>query len=506
MKAPTSSDGQAATELATFGGLDAWATRTPDRVALSDGDTAHTFQELRALVEGVRADLIEAWHRANRPRFLPVAVDFSLESAIAVLACMRYQIPFAPIDSRLPPERLRHVVEQLGQPSMAWVSESASEYWDDAVVPRFDPAKLWSGPAASEVAGEGVVIFTSGSTGVPKGVVLTWEALEDRWNTRESITVETSDVRATNVVVPLNWILGLSRLARVFFGYSVLRIDPGALDMKGFFRRLRDFSVTHLTLPTQLARLVSQSTLPSTVRLPDVREFSFGGEGFRYEFLHQLAPMFQDSVVFSHSLGYSEAPLSFVHRFSPTEMPEAGAVHIGKIHRPKNLRLTPAEDHDEGVFDVLCSGYLATEYLGQPDLTQERFVVDAEGTRWWKSGDLVIEDGNGLYLHAGRIDDLVKVSGKLSSPSESERLLFSLAGVQAAVVLPEVSSFSTRLVAHLEVGQSSQLSRNDVLGYLREYLEPHLIPARIFFHETLPSTPRGKVDRAALRNFVTEQN
>lgn len=502
MKAHSSPDGRSSTEPPTFGGLEAWATRTPDRVALSDGHTAYTFRQLNALVQGAGGDLAEAWHRSNRPRFLPVVVDFSLESAIAVLACMRYQIPFAPIDSRLPTERLRHVLEQLGQPSTAWVPASAD--WNDDIVPRFEALDLGSGTTVWEVAGEGVVIFTSGSTGVPKGVVLSWEALQNRWETRESITVETPNNRATNVVVPLNWILGLSRLARVFFGYSILRIDPRALDMTGFFHRLRDFGVTHLTLPTQLARLVSQSKLSSMVRLPDVREVSFGGEGFRYEFLHNLAPMFQESVVFSHSLGYSEAPLSFVHRFSPREMPKAGVVHVGKIHRPHNLRLTPAENQDDGVFDVWCSGDLATEYLGQPDLTSDRFMVDGAGTRWWKSGDLVVQDYNGLYLHAGRIDDVVKVSGKLSSPSEPERLLFSLPGVRAAVVLPEVSNFSTRLVAHLEVGQSSELTRTKVVDYLREYLEPHLIPSKVFFHETLPSTPRGKVDRAVLRGFVTE--
>lgn len=480
--------------------LDNWVVATPTRVALSDGVETLTFQELDEATKTLRCSLDQAYRAANRPRFLPVVVDYSIESAVTILTCLRFQIPFAPLDSFLPPERLRTVLARLDHPAVAFVPSTALQIWNQNVIPAFKPVGLESADSATgeRAKGEGVAIFTSGSTGVPKGVVLTWSALEERWRIRESISAGGSDPRATNVVVPLTWILGLSRLARVFFGYSVLRIDPRAVSTKDLFGLLHDFEVTHLTLPTQLARLVAQSKFPETVSLSHVRELTFGGEGFRYEFLHRLAPMFAQDVVVSHSLGSSEAPLAFIHRFFFADMPVSGTVHIGKIFHVHDVRLDLLAVGPKDVYEVWCSGSLASEYLGQPDLTSQRFVRDPTGKRWWRSGDLVRRDKNGLYLHAGRIDDLVKVSGKLSSPSEAERLLFSLEGVRAAAVLPEVKNFSTRLVAHLELEKTSRLTQAEIVGFLAKFLEPHLIPTRFEFHQALPSTPRGKVDRAAL--------
>lgn len=483
--------------------LDKWVERTPNRVALSDGVTALTFVELDVATRALQTGLIAAWDAAGSPRFLPVVVDYSIESAVAILACLRFRIPFAPLDSLLPAERQRQILDRLGMPSFAWVPSTAIEQWHSDVIATFNPDCLREERRNQSLltSEEGVVIFTSGSTGVPKGVVLSWAALEDRWHLREAISTHSVADRATNVVVPLTWILGLSRLARVFFGYSVLRLDPRAAPIQDLFGTLHEFRVTHLTLPTQLARLVAQSTIPERVRLPHVTELTLGGEGFRYEFLHRLAPMFHRDTAVVHSLGYSEAPLSFVHRFSFADFPASGTVHIGQVFRPEDVKLVPFAPNTGDVYEVLCSGQVATEYLGESVLTNDRFMTDLEGRRWWKSGDLVRKDVNGLYLHAGRMDDLVKVSGKLSSPSEAERLLFSLDGIRAAVVLPEVKNFSTRLVGHVELETDSNLTQADIFEFLSQSLEPHLIPSTIHFHATLPSTTRGKVDKAALRQF-----
>lgn len=484
--------------------LDKWVERTPNRVALSDGVTALTFLELDVATRALQTGLVAAWDAAGRPRFLPVVVDYSIESAVAILTCLRFRIPFAPLDSLLPAERQRQILDRLGRPSVAWVPSTAIEQWHSDVIARFNPdcLKEESGDQPLLPSEEGVVIFTSGSTGVPKGVVLSWTALEDRWHIREEISTHSVADRVTNVVVPLTWILGLSRLARVFFGYSVLRIDPRAAPIEDLFSTLHEFQVTHLTLPTQLARIVAQSKIPERVRLPHVTELTLGGEGFRYEFLHRLAPMFQSDTVIAHSLGYSEAPLSFVHRFSFADFPASGTVHIGQVFRPDDVKLVRFAPNTDDLYEVFCSGQVATEYLGQTALTNQRFLTDSDGRRWWKSGDLVRKDANGLYLHAGRMDDLVKVSGKLTSPAEAERLLFSLDGVRAAVVLPEVKNFSTRLVGHVELEADSNLTQADIFDYLAQSLEPHLIPATIHFHTTLPSTARGKVDKAALRQFA----
>src|SRR5262249_10909455 len=96
---------------------------------------------------------------------------------------------------------------------------------------------------------------------------------------------------------------------------------------------------------------------------------------------------------------------------------------------------------------------LARGYVGRPDLTAERFIVDpfsAEpGARLYKSGDLARwrRDGNVEFL--GRTDFQVKVSGFRIEPGEIEVVLKQHPKLSAAAVVPrnDGPSGSTRLIA-----------------------------------------------------------
>jgi non-ribosomal peptide synthetase component F len=49
-------------------------------------------------------------------------------------------------------------------------------------------------------------------------------------------------------------------------------------------------------------------------------------------------------------------------------------------------------------------------YWKDPALTEARFPV-IDGQRWYRSGDVVYRDANGLYQFLGRVDNQVKVRG-----------------------------------------------------------------------------------------------
>jgi thioesterase domain-containing protein/acyl carrier protein len=92
---------------------------------------------------------------------------------------------------------------------------------------------------------------------------------------------------------------------------------------------------------------------------------------------------------------------------------------------------------------------------------------------------------------------MVKISGRLVEPAETEAALRRTPGIRNSVVLVRrLASGRAQLVAHLETDDG--LSAGAVLRSLRDGLPAHLVPALLVRHDRLPITDRGKVDRAAL--------
>jgi long-chain acyl-CoA synthetase len=128
-------------------------------------------------------------------------------------------------------------------------------------------------------------------------------------------------------------------------------------------------------------------------------------------------------------------------------------------------------------------------YLDDPEATA-KVLVDG----WLCTGDLVFEDQAGVLHFAGRRDDLVKVAGERVSLSLVTRSLEDAGAREAYVMAKDSARLGTRLVAFVAMPA-------DELSSLREKirrLPTAWRPASVERLDSLPRTPRGKVDRAAL--------
>jgi long-chain acyl-CoA synthetase len=136
---------------------------------------------------------------------------------------------------------------------------------------------------------------------------------------------------------------------------------------------------------------------------------------------------------------------------------------------------------------------VARGYLPEADrrLAGGRFRAGDLGA--WEHGELVLR---------GRLDDLINVKGKKVDPREVERVLGQLAGVREVAVLgvplPERGSELVRAVIACAEGR---LTPTIVLDWCRRHLALHKVPRSVILLPELPRTPRGKLDRAALREL-----
>ncbi len=143
---------------------------------------------------------------------------------------------------------------------------------------------------------------------------------------------------------------------------------------------------------------------------------------------------------------------------------------------------------------------LADGYLDRPNLTAERFVPDPINptTRLYRTGDLARWRSDGLLEYLGRADTQIKLRGFRIEPGEIETVLAAHPGVgQVVVVAHGQTPGDQRLVAYL-TATAGPLDPADLRDRLVTRLPSHLIPSDYVVLDALPTTPSGKVDRAAL--------
>ncbi|HSL82224.1 MAG TPA: non-ribosomal peptide synthetase, partial [Thermoanaerobaculia bacterium] len=184
------------------------------------------------------------------------------------------------------------------------------------------------------------------------------------------------------------------------------------------------------------------------------------------------------------------------------------------IGRPiDNLRLhvadgrgVPAPVGVPGELRIAGRG-LARGYLRRPGLTAERFVPDpfaAEGAggpggRQYRTGDLVRRRPDGVIEFLGRIDHQVKIRGFRIEPGEVEAALAEHPAVQACVVAARPGpAGDLQLAGYLVPAAGAPPGEPDLRRHLAERLPPYMVPAHLVVLDSLPLTPSGKVDRAAL--------
>ena len=142
---------------------------------------------------------------------------------------------------------------------------------------------------------------------------------------------------------------------------------------------------------------------------------------------------------------------------------------------------------------------LARGYLGQPALTDERFVhhpLAPDGGRLYRTGDLARWCPDGVLEYLGRLDHQVKIRGYRIECGEIEHALLGHPAVGQAVVLAAGDAAHKHLVAYCVPRPGGELPDPQQLrGHLRATLPDYMIPARFVAVDALPLSANGKLDR-----------
>ncbi|MBK5230367.1 MAG: AMP-dependent synthetase, partial [Thermoleophilia bacterium] len=153
---------------------------------------------------------------------------------------------------------------------------------------------------------------------------------------------------------------------------------------------------------------------------------------------------------------------------------------------------------DPATVPTFFAGYGRPGALSEPELH-----TDADGRRWWRTGDLVEQDDDDYLWFDSRNDDIILSAGYRIGPFEVESALISHQSVAeaAAVAEPDAERGSVvRAVIVLKDGYApgDALAR-ELQDHVKSVTAPYKYPRIVEFAESLPKTVSGKVRRAVLR-------
>ncbi|GHO70202.1 hypothetical protein KSC_090940 [Ktedonobacter sp. SOSP1-52] len=444
---------------------------------------------------------------------------------ISILAVLKAGGCYVPLDEDLPPSRVRLLLGQIAPAAIIYSRELQEQIvsLDDnpAVTIQVEslPAILEDQPASPpEVAIQpqqvASVIYTSGSTGSPKGVQISQQSISNYTQALcDLLEVQSGWHFAT--VSSLAADLGNTSIFCALASGGCLHLLPYTLvtDGAAFASYARSHALDVLKIvPTHLQALLATGASGIIPR----QRLILGGEALPWTLVEQLkhspdAP--QTCRLYNHygptetTIGAMVNPLGLLYQvYIPDPQDRAYSVPIG--HPISNVHVAIWDDERHAVPQG-CKGelYIAGEgvslgYLNAPDETAERFLI-SEQTRWYRTGDVVRENEEGLIEFIGRQDAQIKLRGYRIEPSEIEEHLRNLPTVREAVVQlrtdgPDELEGDPYLVGYIIPWKQPGPDQQSVCEALNQQLPSYLVPRYIVCLEQFPLSPNGKLDRRRL--------
>ncbi|MEH1773540.1 amino acid adenylation domain-containing protein [Nostoc sp.] len=487
--------------------FESFVERIPEAVAVVFEQEHLTYRELNCRANqlahylqtlGVKPDVL-----------VGICIERSVEMVVSLLGILKAGGAYVPLDPDYPTERLSFMLEDA-QVSLLLTQQRLVDRLPNSGAKLVCLDEVWSqitqnnqgnpvsGARAFHLAN---VIYTSGSTGRPKGVMVEHKGLCNL-------------AQAQIQTFGLTWNSHILQFASFSFDASiwevVMALGSGAtlylgtkdslLPGKPLIKLLRDYSITHITLPPSALAVMPESELPA------LQTIIVAGEACSAELIKQWSA----GRNFFNAYGPTEATVCATiatlatgnAKFNDDEKISIGrAIANTQVYiLDENLQPVPigvpGELHIGGVG-------LARGYLNRPELTQEKFISnpfeEIGKSKLYKTGDLAHYLPNGNIQYLGRIDNQVKIRGFRIELGEVEAILSQHGDIQTCCVIArEEIPGNKRLVAYVVAHSQATPTTSELRQFLSNKLPGYMVPAAFVMLESLPLTPNGKVDRRAL--------
>jgi long-chain acyl-CoA synthetase len=356
-------------------------------------------------------------------------------------------------------------------------------------------------PAAIDPAHDVALIqYTGGTTGTPKGAMLTHANL-------------TANARQVNAIDPdpdkPDRILGALPLFHVFANTCVLnrtvahggqiallpRFDAG--QVLAAIARTRATALPGV--PTMYRALLDHPKV-ATTDLSSLRICISGGAPLPAELKTRWEKTTGSTLVEGYGLSESSGVL--------TANPYAAPGKPGTIGQPlpaTRLKLLDKEDPTKAPppgepGELVAAGpQVMAGYWNRPDADADSFAIDADGTRWLRTGDVATIDADGFVRVVDRLKDMIAVAGFKVFPSRIETILYTHPAVREALVIGVPDAYRGEAPrAYVTLAEDTEIDGATLKTWLNPQVGKHERVDAVVVRGAMPKTMIGKLSRKDL--------
>ena len=384
------------------------------------------------------------------------------------------------------------IAAQLGCPTLSIEDDLTADVDGTLLAARRD-AMLDTDPV--------YIIFTSGSTGVPKGIACHHRGV-----------IDLADWLAGAAEFSPDDVLG--NQAPFYFDGSVkdlyicvscgltCHILPKKLFLfpKLLIEYLNAHGVTALQWATSAFHLVAASGVLEKYRPEKIRKVLLGGEALLARDVNLWRAALPDAQYYN-LYGPTEATVDALWYRVDRAFADHEAIPAGRPCANKDVFLLdehrqPVKPGQPGEICIRGTG-LALGYYNDPEKTAAAFIQNPLQSNYperiYCTGDIAVQDENGLFIFQSRQDGQVKHMGYRIELGEIERALASCPGISDAACLFDANKDA---IVCCYAGAATPAQ---ILAHLRTLVPKYMFPNVFCARECLPHNQNGKIDRAALK-------
>lgn len=444
--------------------IEAIALARPDATAIRLRGDLTSYAHINARADAIAFALLQ--NRCRPGDIVAMLLPRDADLIACLLAVAKIGAAACPLDIEDPPDRLAHLLEQVGAAVLvvapgsllpAGAKERARALELACCLPQpSDRSVLTRSRQSAGPDHVAHIVFTSGSTGAAKAVLLSQRALHRLAHIKVSAhPLDTTSRVAQTASVCFDAFIE-QVLMTLAAGAELIIIDHAELSPENFRKIVDEEGVSDFVLVPSMIELLDPGILTSKgVRIISVGEPCPASLISRWRGVSRMANAYgpAEATVCSHMWEASDAsdgsPIAPVGR----PLPGVTAYVLDEAFEPVALGQTG---------EIYIGGFgVALGYLGDAARTAEMFLPDPfigiPGARMYRTGDIGQVDWNGQWKCLGRADYRTNIRGVRGEPAEIEAVLRRHAGVRRAAVVGERKiSGTSSLVAYIDADPAWQ--------------------------------------------------
>jgi len=349
--------------------------------------------------------------------------------------------------------------------------------------------------------------YTGGTTGKPKGAELTLRSMFSNARQAEAFSPAQPGNDVIGSAFPFFHMAGLSFVLAAIQNAARFLVVPDPRNVEMFCAMMKQHPPTVLVNVPTLYMLLTDAPAFRQIDFSKLRVAVSGAAPFPVEAIRKLEAIIGEKRLCE---GYGMTESSPGLTFNPPTRPKTGSVGIPLVGT--DIRIVDVETGTREMplgepGEIIARGpQIMRGYLNLP-AASAKTLRTFDGQVYLYTGDVATMDHEGYITICDRSKDMLIVGGYKVFSVEVEGKLNELPFIELSAIIgePDAQRPGNEIVTlHLQLNaQGKARDRADVeaevIRFCRENMAAYKVPKKIHFHEALPLTPVGKLDKKALR-------